>query len=71
MGEPSLRRDLGGGPMTALQYTQGEEVILRVLALISASVSIVSTTLTVYWFWTMRRSFRHQYASSAWVQKQD
>ena len=67
MGESFFKRGLDGSPLTVPQYTDREENVLQVLALIFASVSIVSTILTVYWFLTMRRSFRHQSVPAAWV----
>jgi G protein-coupled glucose receptor regulating Gpa2 len=67
MVDSTVKRGLGGSPITAPRYTEREEDVLNVLALIFASVSIVSTTLTVYWFMIMRRSFRHQSVSVAWV----
>lgn len=44
----------------APEYTNLQEFILQVLAVVFAALSIVTTIVTVYWFFRMRRSFRHQ-----------
>lgn len=59
MLEFTIKRDLGGGPV-APKYTDSQEAILQILAITFAPVSVVSATLTIYWFVTMRRNFRHQ-----------
>jgi len=40
--------------------------ILSILSLTFASISVLSTLVTLYWFVRMRRSFRHEYASWIW-----
>ena len=51
----------GGNSEKSNTYTLQEQHIQQVLALASASISILSGLITFYWFATMKRSFRHQY----------
>jgi hypothetical protein len=64
MMKSTVKRGLSDSNIAA-KYTDSEEMIIQILALIFASVSTVSTALTFYWFFTMRRSFRHQSVSTA------
>jgi len=40
--------------------TQNTLHILTILSLVFASISVVSTLSTLYWFMKMRKSFRHE-----------
>lgn len=42
--------------------TSQELYILRVIALVAASISLISGFVVGWWFVRMKRSFRHQYA---------
>ena len=41
--------------------THKDLVILRSIAIVAASISLISGLLVLYWFIRMKRSFRHQY----------
>lgn len=42
-------------------YTRQEQYIQQVIAVASASISILAGLISFYWFATMKRHFRHQY----------
>ena len=41
-------------------FTPHQQYVAQVLALTTASISILASLITSYWFLKMRRSFRHQ-----------
>ena len=43
-----------------LNYSDHQDHVLRLLAVASSSISLVTAVVTGYWFVRMRRSFRHQ-----------
>ena len=63
------RGGLDASAVTAPQYTEREETVLQVLALVFSSLSILTTMLTSYWFLIMRRSFRHQSVPAAGIHR--
>lgn len=42
-------------------YTRQEQRIQQVIALASASISLLLGFVSFYWFATMKRNYRHQY----------
>ena len=44
-------------------YTRQEQRIQQVVALASASISLLSGFVSFYWFATMKRNYRHQYVT--------
>lgn len=53
-------RGLGGDSEKSNSYTRQEQHIQQVLAVVSASISMLSGLISFYWFATMKRNFRHQ-----------
>lgn len=56
-------RGLAGTSDQSNYYTRREQHIQQVLAVASASISILSGFISFYWFATMKRNFRHQYVA--------
>lgn len=55
------RRGLGGISEKSNNYTRQEQHIQQVVAVASASISMLSAFVSFYWFVKMKRNFRHQY----------
>lgn len=55
------RRDLGRISVKGNNYTLQEQHIQQVLAVASASISMLSGFVSFYWFATMKRKYRHEY----------
>lgn len=53
-------RGLGAISQQTSSYTRQEQHIEQVVAVASASISMVSALISFYWFATMKRNFRHQ-----------
>jgi len=56
----SLRQD-GVGVLDSYLNDPGQVKLLQVISLALASLSLLSTVFSFYWFVRMRRSFRHEY----------
>lgn len=56
-------RGLGAISQKTSSYTRQEQHIEQVVAVASASISMVSALISFYWFATMKRNFRHQYVA--------
>ncbi len=56
-------RGLGGISEKGNNYTLQEQHIQQVVAVASASISMLSAFISFYWFATMKRNFRHQYVA--------
>lgn len=54
------RRGLGGISEKSNNYTRQEQHIQQVVAVASASISMLSAFVSFYWFVKMKRNFRHQ-----------
>lgn len=61
MMDSVLGRGLGAILEKGNNYTHQEQRIQQVLALTSASISLLSGFVSFYWFFTMKRNYRHQY----------
>ena len=56
-------RALGAISEKTYSYTRQEQHIEQVIAVTSASISMLSALISFYWFATMKRNFRHQYVA--------
>ena len=56
-------RGLGGISEKGNTYTLQEQYIQQIVAVASASISMLSALISFYWFATMKRNFRHQYVA--------
>ena len=56
-------RSLGGISGQIHSYSREEQRIQQILAVTSASISLLFSFISFYWFAKMKRNFRHQYVS--------
>ena len=50
-----------GGPMDNISvFSTRQTIILQVLSIVSACISIIAALTATYWFFRMRRTYRHQ-----------
>jgi hypothetical protein len=61
MQEDLLSRGIGGYGVSVQIYIYYEAHVLRILSVTFFSLSIIAAILTLYGFYIMRRSFRHEY----------
>jgi len=59
-GSDFVRRALSSPIEPTIIFTPHQQYVAQVLALTAASISIVASMITSYWFLKMRRTFRHQ-----------
>jgi hypothetical protein len=53
-----LSGDAAGEPI--LLYTPDQAHIIRILAITFSSIALIAGSTTLYFFWFMQRSFRHE-----------
>ena len=63
MMNPVSDRRLGVILEKGNMYTRQEQRIQQVVALASASVSLLSGLVSFYWFAKIKRNYRHQYVA--------
>jgi len=54
-----LERGLGSPAITTPFYSEKRAQDIRIIAASLASLSILADTVSIYWFWRMKRRFRH------------
>ena len=53
-------RGLGGSMNNTNVFSNHQTLILQVLSIVSACISIIAALTATYWFFRMRRTYRHQ-----------